>query len=120
MEVVKPGDAYSPELEAKMHQTIKKVSQDYEGLKFNTAIAALMTLLNEINHVGSINEAEIKAFLILLNPVAPHITEEMWEKLGFEGMLNEQTGPLGMKRRPLSRPLRSVYRSMARCGAPLR
>jgi len=93
MEVVKPGDAYSPELEAKMHQTIKKVSQDYEGLKFNTAIAALMTLLNEINHVGSINEAEIKAFLILLNPVAPHITEEMWEKLGFEGMLNEQSWP---------------------------
>lgn len=92
-EVIKPGDKFSSELETKMHQTIKKVSTDYEHLKFNTAIAALMTLLNEINQVGSINHAEMKHFLILLNPVAPHITEEMWETLGFTGMLNEQTWP---------------------------
>ena len=92
-EAVIPGDAYRPELEAKMHQTIKKVSQDYEHLKFNTAIAALMTFLNDVNHVGSINEAEMKTFLILLNPVAPHITEEIWERLEFGGMLNEQTWP---------------------------
>lgn len=94
MEITVPGDQYRPELEAKIHQTIKKVSLDYENLKFNTAIAALMTLLNDISHVGTINEAEIRTFLILLNPVAPHITEEMWEKLGFEGMLNEQRWPV--------------------------
>lgn len=76
-----------------MHQTIKKVSNDYESLKFNTAIAALMTLLNEINQLGTINEAEMKTFLILLNPVAPHLTEELWENLGFEDMLNEQSWP---------------------------
>ena len=76
-----------------MHQTIKKVSTDYESLKFNTAIAALMTLLNEVNHLGKVNKAEMRTFLVLLNPVAPHITEEMWEKLGFAGMLNEQKWP---------------------------
>lgn len=92
-ELVQPGDSYSPELETKIHQTIKKVSSDYELLKFNTAIAALMTLLNEINHLETINHAEMKAFLSLLNPVAPHITEELWENLGFSGMLNEQAWP---------------------------
>ena len=90
---VLPGDSYSEALEANMHQTIKKVSHDYESLKFNTAIAALMTLLNDINEVGSINEAEMKTLLILLNPVAPHMTEELWEVLGFGGMLNEQSWP---------------------------
>ncbi len=90
---VVPGTAYSVELETLMHQTIKKVSTDYEDLKFNTAIAALMTLMNEINQIGRINEAEMKTFLILLNPVAPHITEELWERLAFPGMLNEQEWP---------------------------
>ena len=90
---VQPGNTYSEALEAKMHQTVKKVSGDYESLKFNTAIAALMTLLNEVNQVGAINEAEMKTFLILLNPVAPHITEELWALLGFAGMLNEQSWP---------------------------
>jgi leucyl-tRNA synthetase len=90
---VKPGDTYTEALEAKIHQTIKKVSHDYESLKFNTAIAALMTLLNDVNQVGTINEAEMKTFLMLLNPVSPHLTEELWEKLGFEGMLNEQSWP---------------------------
>ncbi len=90
---VKPGDTYSEALEAKMHQTIKKVSSDYESLKFNTAIAALMTLLNDVNHVGTINKAEMKTFLILLNPVSPHLTEELWKLLAFPGMLNEQSWP---------------------------
>ena len=90
---VKPGNTYGEALEAKMHQTIKKVSGDYESLKFNTAIAALMTLLNDVHQVGTINEAEMKTFLILLNPVSPHLTEELWEILGFEGMLNEQRWP---------------------------
>jgi leucyl-tRNA synthetase len=92
-DTVKAGSAYSEALEAKMHQTIKKVSHDYESLKFNTAIAALMTLFNEVNQLGTINEAEMKTFLILLNPVAPHITEELWQVLGFEGMLHEQSWP---------------------------
>ncbi len=92
-DMLKPGDEYSSDLEAKMHQTIKKVSSDYEHLKFNTAIAALMTLTNDVYHLGSMNHAEFKTFLILLNPVAPHITEEMWENLNFGGMLNEQNWP---------------------------
>jgi len=92
-DTMQPGDTYSEALEAKMHQTIKKVSHDYESLKFNTAIAALMTFLNDVHQVGSINEAEMKTFLILLNPVSPHLTEELWELLGFGGMLNEQSWP---------------------------
>lgn len=92
-DMLKPGDEYSSDLETKMHQTIKKVSSDYEHLKFNTAIAALMTLTNDVYHLGSMNHAEFKTFLILLNPVAPHITEEMWENLNFGGMLNEQNWP---------------------------
>ncbi|NLJ80972.1 MAG: leucine--tRNA ligase [Firmicutes bacterium] len=92
-EKVEPGHKYSRPLETKIHQTIKKVSSDYELLKFNTAIAALMTLLNKINEVGRINEAEMRVFLLLLNPVAPHITEELWERLDFGGMLNEQAWP---------------------------
>ena len=78
------GDEYSKELETSIHKTIKKVSEDYETLKFNTAIAALMALLNEFNDVGKITKADIKTFLILLNPVAPHITEELWELLGLK------------------------------------
>lgn len=92
-EMVMPGTEYTSELETKMHQTIKKVSEDYENLKFNTAIAAQMALLNDILQRGTINEAEIKTMLILLNPVAPHTTEEMWVNLGFPGMVNEQSWP---------------------------
>jgi leucyl-tRNA synthetase len=87
------GDEYSKELEVSMHKTIKKVSQDYETLKFNTAIAALMSLLNDFSGKGTINRAEFGTFLILLNPVAPHITEELWHVNGFEGMLNQQAWP---------------------------
>lgn len=81
------ADEYSKELEASFHKTIKKVSQDIDSLKYNTAIAALMTLLNEIYEKGEINTAEMKSFLTLLNPFIPHVTEELWERCGFKGML---------------------------------
>jgi len=92
-DIVVNGDNYTKELETKIHKTIKKVSEDYETLKYNTAIAALMTLLNDFNDHGKITKADFKTFLILLNPVAPHITEELWEIAGFEGMLNQSTWP---------------------------
>lgn len=92
-DILVDGDAYSDDLMTKMHQTIKKVSNDYESLKYNTAIAALMTLLNDIAKKGAINKAEYKAFLIMLNPVAPHITEELWSIAGFDGRLYQQTWP---------------------------
>ncbi len=78
------GDEYSEDLEVDIHQTIKKVGEDYENLKFNTGIAQLMTLQNLFSKKGSINHKEYKTFLTLLNPVAPHITEELWELSGFE------------------------------------
>ena len=83
------GDSYRPELTSLMHKTIKKVSEDIEAMKFNTAIAAMMSLLNEVYDFGSINKAEMKSLLIMLNPFAPHITEEMYNKI-FGGILNEQ------------------------------
>ena len=92
-DILVDGDEYSDDLMTKMHQTIKKVSNDYESLKYNTAIAALMTLLNDIAKIGAINKAEYKAFLIMLNPVAPHITEELWSIAGFDGRLYQQTWP---------------------------
>lgn len=88
------GDEYSNELETEFHKTVKKVTEDIEGLKMNTAIAALMSLLNEIYAKGSINRAEMKTYLLLLNPFAPHITEELWQQCGFEGMLNEASWPV--------------------------
>lgn len=88
------GDEYSKELESSMHKTIKKVSEDFESMKFNTAIASLMSLLNEINDIGRVNRAEFKTFITLLNPVAPHITEELWEIVGYEEMLNEAVWPI--------------------------
>ena len=93
LDIVTDGDAYSKELESSFHKTIKKVSGDIENLKYNTAIAALMTLTNEIYAKGSINKAEFKTFITLLNPFAPHITEEIWEQLGFDGMLNQTSWP---------------------------
>ncbi len=91
--IVTEGDDYRPELEASFHKTIQKVSEDIESLKFNTAIAAMMSLLNEIASAGSITKGELRTLLILLNPFAPHITEEMYELLGFGGQLNEQSWP---------------------------
>lgn len=76
-----------------MHQSIKKVSYDYEHLKYNTAIAQLITLMNAFYEKKSITVKEMKTFLILLNPISPHITEELWTLQGFEGYLNEQAWP---------------------------
>lgn len=87
------GDEYRPEMMSSMHKTIKKVSGDIESMAFNTAIAALMTLINKIYEVGSVNRAEYKTFITLLNPFAPHITEEIYELCKFGGMLNEQKWP---------------------------
>ena len=86
-------EGYSKDLETKMHQTIKKVSNDFENLKYNTAIAAMMTLLNDFYKKGSITKGELKTLIILLNPVAPHITEEMWQIIGCEGRVYQQTWP---------------------------
>ena len=80
-------------LEKSFHKTIKKVSNDIEALKFNTAIAALMALLNEIYEQNEIGKDELKIFITLLNPFAPHLTEEMWEKAGFSGYLNQTSWP---------------------------
>ena len=92
-DIIAEGTEYSKELESAMHKTVKKVTSDIENLKYNTAIAALMTLTNEIYNKGSINKAELKTFITLLNPFAPHVTEEMWQVAGFEGMLNETSWP---------------------------
>ena len=92
-DILVDGDTYSADLETKMHQTIKKVSSDYENLKFNTAIAAMMSLLNEFYKKNEINKAEYKTLITLLNPVAPHITEEIWQILGGEGRLYQVAWP---------------------------
>ena len=93
LDIVKDGDEYSAELSSAMHKTIKKVSEDIEAMKFNTAIAALMTLLNQVYSVGSINKAELKSLLLLVNPFAPHVTEEMWEQMSFGGTVTDQSWP---------------------------
>ena len=87
------GQGYRPELVTITHQTIKKVSYDIEHLKGNTAVAQLMTYINTIYDVGSIAEDEYKTFLILLNPLAPHITEEIWDAQGYGGQVVDQTWP---------------------------
>ncbi|MCD8188321.1 MAG: leucine--tRNA ligase [Ruminococcus sp.] len=89
-DVLIDGDDYRDELKSSFHKTIKKVSEDIEGLKFNTAIAAMMTLLNEIYAIGNINKAEFGTLCILLNPFAPHITEEMYNTV-FRKILSEQS-----------------------------
>ena len=86
-EILKDGDAYSEKLESALHKTVKKVTEDIEAMKYNTAIAALMTLLNTIYDAGEINRAELRTLLILVNPFAPHVTEEMWATLGYGEML---------------------------------
>lgn len=84
------SDEYSDKLRSLMHKTIKKVSDDIESMKFNTAIASMMTLLNEIYNVGSITKKEFRDLLIILNPFAPHVTEELYQMIGCEGVLDEQ------------------------------
>ena len=93
-ETLTEGEFYSKEYETSMHKTIKKVTEDFESMKFNTAIASLMELLNEFNSKGNVNKAEFKTFLSLLNPAAPHMTEELWQLNGFEDMLNQTKWPV--------------------------
>lgn len=92
-ELVKDEPGYSAAMETKMHQTIKKVSSDYENLKFNTAIAAMMALVNQFYKNGSVTRGEFGTLLVLLNPVAPHITEELWQSMGFEGRVYQASWP---------------------------
>ncbi len=87
---VTEGGEYSEALKVAMNKTIKKVSEDIESMKFNTAIAAMMSLLNEVYNVGSINKKELRDFLIILYPFAPHIAEEMYQLIGCEGILDRQ------------------------------
>ena len=89
---VQDGDTYSEQHEVLMNRTIKKVGEDADNLKANTAIAALMTMLNEFYDKG-VNRAEYKTFLALLNPFAPHITEELWQQLGETGLLSVAPWP---------------------------
>ncbi len=92
-DIMTEEEGYSKDLETKMHQTIKKVSYDFENLKYNTAIAAMMSLLNDFYKKGSITKGEFKTLIILLNPVAPHITEELWQTIGCDGRVYEQSWP---------------------------
>ena len=91
-EKVVDGDEYTPQMEALMHKTIKKVTYDIDNLKANTAIAAMMTLVNELSAKGC-NKEELKTLTILLNPFAPHVTEEMWDVMNFGGMVNQAKWP---------------------------
>lgn len=92
-EIVTDGDGYSEDIEALMHKTIKKVSEDIDNLKCNTAIAAMMALLNKVYEKKSITKGELKTLTILLNPFAPHVTEELWEKMDFGGAVHEAEWP---------------------------
>ncbi len=92
-DILTEEDDYSKDLEVKMHQTIKKVSNDFENLKYNTAIAAMMALINEFYKKNAVTRGEFKTLLTLLNPVAPHITEEIWQRAGYEGRIYQSTWP---------------------------
>jgi leucyl-tRNA synthetase len=88
------GEGFSPALETSFHKTIKKVTEDIEDLKFNTAIAAMMTLINEMGERKAVTKGEMKTFLTLLCPFAPHVTEELWERLHFGGQACKQPWPV--------------------------
>ena len=92
-DILTSEEGYSADLETKMHQTIKKVSSDFENLKYNTAIAAMMSYVNEIYTRGSVTRGELRALLLCLNPVSPHMTEEMWEICGFGEPIYTQSWP---------------------------
>ncbi len=92
-DILTEGEGYSADLETKMHQTIKKVSNDFENLKYNTAIAAMMSLINDFYKKNAVTRGEFRTLLSLLNPVAPHITEELWERVGFESKLYQSAWP---------------------------
>ncbi len=90
---VVPGEAFSPALNAILHETIKKVSEDIEKMKFNTAIAAMMSLVNEMCAQPSVTKADLEALLLILSPVAPHICEEIWQNLGHSEPIHHQPWP---------------------------
>ncbi len=92
-EMLTEGNGYSSDLKASFHATVKKVGEDYEKMKYNTAIAAMMSLTNDIYLKGQITRGELKTLLLLLSPVAPHICEEMWEAQGFGAPLHRQPWP---------------------------
>ena len=92
-DIMTDEEGYSADLETKMHQTIKKVSNDFENLKYNTAIAAMMALINDFYKKNAVTKGEYKTLITLLNPVAPHITEELWQIVGGEGYLYQTTWP---------------------------
>jgi leucyl-tRNA synthetase len=92
-DILTEDTGYSKDMETKMHQTIKKVSSDFENLKYNTAIAAMMSLINDFYKKNAVTKGEFKTLLTLLNPVAPHITEEIWQTVGFEGRIYQTTWP---------------------------
>ena len=92
-EMIVPGEGYRPELETAFHKTIKKVGEDIEVLKHNTAIASMMSLLNDLYAAGGVTKDELRTLLILVNPFAPHITEEMWQQQGFEGQIAHAQWP---------------------------
>jgi leucyl-tRNA synthetase len=92
-DILVDGEGYSADMETKMHQTIKKVSSDFENLKYNTAIAAMMALINDFYKKNAVTEGEFKTLLTLLNPVTPNITEEIWEAMGCEGRVYQNTWP---------------------------
>ncbi len=92
-DIMTDEEGYSKDLETKMHQTIKKVSFDFENLKYNTAIAAMMALINEFYKKNAVTKGEFKTLLTLLNPVAPHITEELWQTVGFKGRVYQTEWP---------------------------
>ncbi|MBQ8495227.1 MAG: class I tRNA ligase family protein, partial [Clostridia bacterium] len=87
------GDGVRAEVEKSIHKTIRKVSDDTECLKYNTAIAAMMALINDFQAAGGVTREEYRLFLLLLNPFVPHITEEIWQNMGYEGMLHQATWP---------------------------
>lgn len=92
-EIAVDGDGYRPELETPIHRTIKKVTEDIDNLKANTAIAAMMSLLNAIADTGAVTKGELRTLTLLLNPFAPHMTEELWEQMGFGGTVTDQQWP---------------------------
>ena len=93
-DIVVDGDYYRESLETSFHKTIKKVTEDVDNLKANTAIAAMMSLLNEIADTGSITREEYKTFTLLLNPFAPHVTEEIWSVMNFGGVVTDHKWPV--------------------------
>ncbi|MBQ4509775.1 MAG: class I tRNA ligase family protein, partial [Clostridia bacterium] len=87
------GEGYSEKLESSMHKLIKKVTYDIDNMKFNTAIAAMMAFINEVYEFGSITKDELVTFIKLLNPFAPHLTEEMWENMGNTTFISLEKWP---------------------------